>query len=97
MSNGLNVNGVNTALTQGPRRSDIRLKILDLLQRHDVYDLEKLVDACHSFTWNQVFLEVDRLSRTGELRLVPKQAGVYTITRPVAPVASDAREAPTRR
>lgn len=97
MSNGLNVNGVNSALSQGPRRSDIRLQILDILQRHDAYDMEKLVDVCHSFTWNQVFLEVDRLSRTGELRLVPKQAGVYTITRPLAPVAPAARETHARR
>jgi hypothetical protein len=84
MVNGLNVNTVNRARGQGPRRSDIRLKILEILQRHEAYDMEKLVEVCPSFTWNQVFLEVDHLSRTGEVRLMSKEAGVYTVTRPVA-------------
>jgi hypothetical protein len=33
-------------------------------------------------TWNQVFLEVDRLSRTGQVRLTAMGEGTYTIWLP---------------
>lgn len=39
--------------------------------------LEDLVSACPDLTWNQVFLEVDRLSRTGEVHLTRAGAGKY--------------------
>jgi hypothetical protein len=65
-------------------QSDIAGRILELLRRRQVCDMEELLEACSSFTWNQVFLEVDRLSRTGELRLLHKRAGVYSVTLPAA-------------
>jgi hypothetical protein len=34
---------------------------------------------CANLTWNQVFLAVDRLSRRGEIRLVPRSRGAYTV------------------
>lgn len=60
-------------------RSAVRTRILDVLRKKPECELEELVRVCSSFTWNQVFLEVDRLSRTGELRLVPRRAGVYAV------------------
>ena len=63
---------------------DIRNWILETVRRSQVCEMEQLVRACPSYTWNQVFLEVDRLSRTGELRLLPKRAGVYAVTLPAA-------------
>ena len=30
-------------------------------------DLEHLIVACADLTWNQVFLELDRLSRSGQI------------------------------
>lgn len=60
-------------------RSDVRTRILDVLRKKPECELEELVRVCSAFTWNQVFLEVDRLSRTGELRLVPRRAGVYAV------------------
>lgn len=68
-------------------RADVRAHILDALRRKYECDLEELVRVCPAFTWNQVFLEVDRLSRTGELRLLPRRAGVYAVRLPVQPVA----------
>lgn len=44
--------------------------------------LEELVRACPDFTWNQIFLEVDRLSRRGQVRLTSKGAGLYSVTLP---------------
>jgi hypothetical protein len=64
--------------------SDITGKIVQMVRHRQVCDMEDLVEACSTYTWNQVFLEVDRLSRTGELRLFSKRAGTYTVTLPAA-------------
>jgi hypothetical protein len=63
---------------------DITNEIFQMVKRRQACDMEDLVKACSAYTWNQVFLEVDRMSRTGELRLLSKQAGVYTVTLPAA-------------
>ena len=65
-------------------QSDITGQIFRMVKRRQACDMEDLVKACSSYTWNQVFLEVDRLSRTGELRLLSRRAGVYTVTLPAA-------------
>jgi hypothetical protein len=41
--------------------------------------LDELTLNCPDLHWSQIFLEVDRLSRTGELRLSSKGLGQYTI------------------
>lgn len=41
--------------------------------------LEELVLNCPDLTWNQIFLEVDRLSRSGQLWLTLEGRGVYSI------------------
>jgi len=64
--------------------TDIADRIFETVRRTQVCEMEDLVRACSSYTWNQVFLEVDRLSRTGELRLLPKQGGTYAVTLPAA-------------
>lgn len=68
----------------GIATDDISGKIVQMVKRRQACDMEDLLEACSSYTWNQVFLEVDRLSRTGELRLFSKRAGVYTVTLPAA-------------
>ena len=47
--------------------SDITGKIVQMVKHRQACDMEDLLEACSSYTWNQVFLEVDRLSRNGEL------------------------------
>ena len=64
--------------------SEISGKIVQMVKHRQACDMEDLLEACSSYTWNQVFLEVDRLSRTGELRLFSKRAGRYTVTLPAA-------------
>ncbi len=44
--------------------------------------LEALVFACPDLTWNQVFFEVDRLSRTGQVQLTHAGAGKYCLRLP---------------
>jgi hypothetical protein len=68
-------------------QSDIRSQILSAVGSKYECDLEDLVRDCSSHTWNQVFLEVDRLSRTGELRILPRRAGVYAVSLPLKPAA----------
>jgi hypothetical protein len=59
--------------------TDVRSHILETVRRENECDLEELVRACPSCTWNQVFLEVDCLSRTGKLRLLRKGYGLYSV------------------
>jgi hypothetical protein len=42
--------------------------------------LEDLVRECPDLTWNQIFLELDRLSRTGEVRLRRRGTSQYVVT-----------------
>jgi len=41
--------------------------------------VEELVMACSGLSWNQVFLEVDRLSRCGEIYLRLESPGLYSV------------------
>lgn len=41
--------------------------------------LDELVSACSGLTWNQVFLAVDRLSRTGRVQLTRAGVGKYAV------------------
>ena len=54
-------------------------QVIDFLQRAQACDLEALTRACPNLTWNQVFLAVDGLIRRGELRLVSRGRGLYTV------------------
>ena len=56
--------------------------ILQTIRRSPNCNLDALVRACPQYTWNQVFLEVDRLSRTGEIELASAGPGQYTMSMP---------------
>jgi hypothetical protein len=57
-------------------------QVIDILHRTGACDLEEITRYCPTLTWNQVFLAVDRLSRHGEITLVPRGRGMYTVTFP---------------
>jgi len=57
-------------------------QVIDMLHRAYACDLEEVTRTCTNLTWNQVFLAVDRLSRSGEIMLVPRDRGTYTVTFP---------------
>ena len=57
-------------------------QVIDVLRSAKFCDLEEVTRQCANLTWNQVFLAVDRLSRSGELMLVPRGRGAYTVTFP---------------
>lgn len=64
------------------QRADITMAILTAIRRDKQYDLDELASVCSPFTWNQIFLEVDRLSRTGDLRLTSSERGHYAVSLP---------------
>ena len=76
--------------TDGPRHhttastavNDAATRILDVFSSVQKCDLDMLVQACPTLTWNQVFSEVDRLSRIGQLRLSYLGHGQYSIELP---------------
>ena len=57
-------------------------RILDAVHRAPGCQLDDLVLRVPELTWNQVFLEVDRLSRTGQVRMTAMGKGAYTIWLP---------------
>jgi hypothetical protein len=72
--------------------SDLAGQILDAVRRVPEYDMEQLLHAFPDYTWNQVFLEVDRLSRTGEIQLLLKGTGLYSIRLPLLTVQQDSSD-----
>jgi len=54
-------------------------RILDVVRQVPDCTLDELTRNCPDLPWNQIFLEVDRLSRSGELRLTSKGVGNYTV------------------
>jgi hypothetical protein len=67
-----------------PRQTGLSYEVLRVVRRKKTCNLDDLLQECNSYTWTQVFLEVDRMSRSGELRLVYKKAGEYSVTLPRA-------------
>ncbi len=51
-------------------------RILDVVQHTANCPLDALVEQCPGFTWNQIFLEVDRMSRLGQLQLMDNRSGI---------------------
>ena len=57
-------------------------QVLDIVHRAHGCDLEEVTRQCTNLTWNQVFLAVDRLTRSGEVMLVRTSRGTYMVTFP---------------
>ncbi len=58
--------------------------ILNVIARSPGCNLEDIVFNCQGLTWNQVFLEVDRLSRDGQICLIQQRPGCYIVTQPTS-------------
>ncbi len=57
----------------------VQSRVLDAILRDPGCDFDQLVVECSDLTWNQVFLEVDRLSRSGHVALRRQGPGRYSI------------------
>ena len=65
-----------------PQLGTVADRILDAVRGAPGCQLDDLVLSVPELTWNQVFLEVDRLSRTGQVRMMAMGKGTYTIWLP---------------
>lgn len=57
----------------------IDLVIDRLEQQGTAYPLEEIIDLCPELTWNQVFLAIDHLSRTGQVRVTRDVGRSYMV------------------
>ncbi|HXF91442.1 MAG TPA: hypothetical protein VNK46_01700 [Nitrospiraceae bacterium] len=62
-----------------PNQNGVAHWIMEIILRSQDCLLEEVVLQCPDLTWNQVFLTVDHLSRSGEVRPMPKGPSVYTL------------------
>ncbi len=53
-------------------------RILDRLRNSPECEFEALVTGSPEFTWNELYQEVSRLSRTGQLTIL-RGVGIFTI------------------
>lgn len=60
----------------------IDAKILDTASRQSGCYFDDLCRACQDFTWNQIFLAVDRVSRRNQVRLTLNEKGRYRLALP---------------
>jgi hypothetical protein len=60
--------------------SQVSEKIMQVVFRFPGCLLEEVVLECPDLTWNQVFCEIDRMSRSGQVRLTAKGPGLYAVT-----------------
>ncbi len=66
----------------GPGEADLATVIARIIADTGECDLDTLVRTCPQLTWNQIFLEVDRLSRAGEVCLTLSAPGHYRVSLP---------------
>ena len=66
-----------TTTARHETRTDLRDQILAVLKEKGAQKLDDLVHHCPAATWSHVFLEVDRLSRRGEVQIVGGRPGLY--------------------
>lgn len=57
-------------------------QIVEVITQHPGCGLDDLVTFCPELTWNQIFLEVDRLSRDGIVKLALVGTGRYAVAVP---------------
>ena len=60
--------------------NNVRQQIMEVIIRSPGSSIEEVVLECHGLTWSQVFIELDRMSRSGQVRLDAKKPGLYTVT-----------------
>ncbi|NGZ11436.1 MAG: hypothetical protein CV088_19040 [Nitrospira sp. LK70] len=53
---------------------------MEVIIRSPGTPLEEVVVECPDLTWNQVFCELDRMRRGGQVRLTMKGPGLYALS-----------------
>jgi hypothetical protein len=58
--------------------------IMEVIIHSPGSQLEEVVFECPDLTWHQVFCELDRLSRAGQVQLTTNGPGLYAVSSPAA-------------
>ena len=64
------------------KESELTSKIIKAVSQHPGCLLDEVVTDCPHYTWNQVFLQVDQMSRNGQIRLARSKNGHYSLWLP---------------
>jgi hypothetical protein len=64
------------------QQTTVEEQVIDNMHTAQSCDFEEVTRQCPNHTWNQEFFAVDHLSRSGELMLLPRGRGLYTVTFP---------------
>ena len=80
-------------------KPNLRKIILNALAPRGELEFGDLVTACPECTWNQIFAEVQRLSRRGELQITKQSFFYFTVkkSRDEAPTSNRVGEDTIRR
>ena len=70
-------------------QEEIRRRIVGAIGPASECDLDTLVSRCSDFSWNQVFLEVDHMSRIGVIRLTRSADRRYRVGTPTLAVPDE--------
>lgn len=62
-----------------PQEETIAHRILKVVRHAPGCQLDELEQSLPGLTWNQIFLEIDRLSRMGQVQVMPIGNGTYTV------------------
>lgn len=68
---------------------DIDERIVELIGSMPGCKIDDIVNKASDLTWNQVFTEIDRLSRTGRVLVTLRRRGEYLLTLPSHGVPED--------
>ena len=60
------------------QHTSITERILAFLQNTSEYDFEALVTRYPEFSWNELYLEISRLSRRGQVKIT-RGVGTFTL------------------
>lgn len=74
--------GKHDVVQASTQNTELTYRLFTIMRRKLECDIEELVEGCECYPWEQVLLEVVRLNRTGDLRVVYKQGGDYAIRLP---------------
>ena len=58
---------------------DVGRRVMEIIIRSPGCDVEEVALECPDLTWNQIFFELDRLSRSGEVVLKQTGPGHYRV------------------
>ena len=74
--------GKHDFIQASTQTTELTSHLFRIMRRKKECTIEEVVEECRCYSWEEVLLEVVRLNRTGELRVVYKAGGDHAIRLP---------------